>query len=63
MERALGSEASLHAPHLLGIEVAHALRRLVQQDVITNERAEQMLQDSSRFLIERHEHQPLTARI
>ncbi len=63
MERALGSEESLHAPHLLDIEVAHALRRLVQQNAITNDRAEQVLEDFSQLLIERHGHQPLTARI
>jgi predicted nucleic acid-binding protein len=63
MERALAIEESLHAPHLLDIEVTHALRRLVQKNAITNERAEQVLEDFSQLLIERHGHQPLTARI
>jgi len=63
MDRALVPSESLHAPHLLDIEVTHALRRLVQREEITTGRAELGLEDFSNILIERHSHQPLTARI
>jgi len=63
MERALGSADTLHAPHLLDIEVTHALRRLVQREAITPVRAAQGLDDLSQVFIERHAHQPLVARI
>ncbi len=63
MDRALRPSESLHAPHLLDVEVTHALRRLVQLEEITALRAEQGLEDFSQILIERHGHQPLTARI
>ncbi len=63
MERALTPSESLHAPHLLDIEVTHALRRIVQREEITVLRAEQGLEDFSQMLIERHGHQSLTARI
>jgi predicted nucleic acid-binding protein len=63
MERAFEPSAALHAPHLLDIEVAHALRRLAQCEEITAVRAEQGLEDFSQLLIERHGHQSLLARI
>jgi predicted nucleic acid-binding protein len=63
MERLLGPSASLHSPHLLDIEVTHALRRLVQREDITVVRAGQALADFSLLHIERHGHQALTARI
>jgi predicted nucleic acid-binding protein len=63
MERLFEPSASLHAPHLLDIEVPHALRRLVQREDITAERAEQGLADFSQLHIERHGHQALIARI
>jgi predicted nucleic acid-binding protein len=63
MERMLGRPVRLHAPHLLDIEVTHALRRLVQRNDITAQRAEQGLADLSQLFIERHGHQLLTARI
>jgi predicted nucleic acid-binding protein len=63
MDRMLGRPVRLHAPHLLDIEVTHALRRLVQRNDITAQRAEQGLTDLSQLFIERHGHQSLTARI
>ena len=63
MDRALDPSESLHAPHLLDIEVTHALRRLVQREEITTLRAEQGLEDFSQMLVDRHDHQPLTGRI
>lgn len=63
MERALTPSESLHAPHLLDIEIVHAMRRLVQRGEISVTRAEQALADFSKVLIMRHGHQPLTERI
>jgi predicted nucleic acid-binding protein len=63
MERMLEPSATLHAPHLLDIEVTHALRRLVQRGDLTVSRARQGLDDFSHLLIERHGHQLLTMRI
>ena len=63
MKRLFEPSASLHAPHLVDIEVTHALRRLVQREDITAARAEQGLADLSQLHIERYGHQPLTARI
>lgn len=63
MERALAASERLHAPHLLEIEVAQALRRLVQRDEITNVRAEQALDDFAHLVIERHAHPSLLPRI
>jgi predicted nucleic acid-binding protein len=63
MERALAASERLHAPHLLDIEIAQALRRLVQRQEITARRAEQALADYAQLLIERHVHQPLLERI
>ena len=63
MERLFEPSASLHAPHLLDIEVTHAFRRMVQRKDITAVRAEQGLADFSQLHIERHGHQALTGRI
>jgi predicted nucleic acid-binding protein len=61
--RALVSEESLHAPHLLDIEIAQALRRLVQLKEITPARARQALDDFEEVLIERYGHKQLLPRI
>lgn len=63
MERALAASERLHAPYLLDIEIAQALRRLVQRQEITSLRAEQALEDYGQLFIERHIHQPLLRRI
>jgi predicted nucleic acid-binding protein len=61
--RALAAGERLHAPHLLDIEVAQALRRLVQLKNVTAGRAEQALKDFRDFVIERHAHAELLPRI
>jgi predicted nucleic acid-binding protein len=53
----------MHAPHLLDVEVTQVLRRLVQRREVTVARAEQALDDLSRLVIERHEHQSLVSRV
>jgi predicted nucleic acid-binding protein len=61
--RALAPRERLHAPHLLDVEVAQALRRLVQLGEITTLRAEQVFEDHQALVIERHEHTRLLPRI
>jgi predicted nucleic acid-binding protein len=59
----LASDASVHAPHLLDLEVTQVLRRLVLAKQLTLTRAEEAFQDFSQLHIQRHAHQPLTERI
>lgn len=61
--RVLESGERLHAPHLIDLEIAQALRRLVQLKEITAERAQQALDDFDSFAIERHSHRDLLLRI
>jgi predicted nucleic acid-binding protein len=63
MERALVVSERLHAPHLLDIEVAHVLRRLVQRKEITAARADEAFGDLSQLVIERHGHEGLLPRV
>jgi predicted nucleic acid-binding protein len=60
---ALAPEERLHAPHLLDIEIARALRRLVQLAEITTARAQQALDDQAALVVDRHSHQDLLPRI
>jgi predicted nucleic acid-binding protein len=61
--RVLDPAERLHAPHLLDIEVAHVLRRLVLQKQIGADRGALALDDLARLAIERHTHQPLMGRV
>jgi predicted nucleic acid-binding protein len=63
MDRALEASERLHAPHLLDVEVTQVLRRLVQRKEVTVARAGQALDDLSKLVIERHEHQSLVSRV
>ena len=63
MARALDPAERLHAPHLLDVEVAQALRRLVQREEITPTRAQLALEDLTQIVIERHAHAPFLSRI
>ena len=62
-ERALATDEWLHAPHLLDIEIAQAMRRLVHLKEISSSRAQQALDDCQGFVIERYPHQDLLPRI
>jgi predicted nucleic acid-binding protein len=53
----------LHAPHLIDIEAAHALRRLVLQGVTSATRVEAALADLAELRLQRHPHLPLLAAI
>jgi predicted nucleic acid-binding protein len=61
--RALAPEERLHAPHLLDVEVAQALRRLVHLGDIAPARAQQALDDHAALGVDRHAHQDLLPRI
>jgi predicted nucleic acid-binding protein len=63
MDRALDGSERMHSPHLLDVEVTQVLRRLVLRKEITVARAEQALDDLSKLIIERHEHQSLVGRV
>lgn len=54
---------TLHAPHLLDVEAAHALRRYVREHEVTEARAEQLLQNLVELRILRHRHTPLLNRV
>ena len=47
---------SLHAPHLLDLEVAQVLRRLVRESVVSAQRADQALQDLLNLRLTRYPH-------
>lgn len=55
--------AQLRAPHLIDIEVLHALRRLVAGGHLTLDRAHDVRTDYEDLLIVRHPHSPLADRI
>ncbi len=62
-ERVLDPDESLHAPHLIDLEVAQVLRRYVQRGELSPARAERSLELFAQFPIARHSHEPLLPRI
>jgi predicted nucleic acid-binding protein len=61
--RILDPEESLHAPHLVDLEVAQVLRRYWLTGELTARRAEEALADLRDLQLERHPHEPLLARV
>src|SRR4029077_21231106 len=61
--RLLDPRDSLHAPHLLDLEVAQVLRRYVYRREITASRGQTSLELFAKFPIRRYSHEPLLARI
>lgn len=61
--RVLAPEERLHAPHLLDVEIAQVLRRLVQLKQITTSRAKEALDDHLELFIERASPRELLQRI
>jgi predicted nucleic acid-binding protein len=58
----LGTDGDLHAPHLLDVELLHALRRLVSTGGLSQERAADARADFAELTIVRYGHQPLADR-
>ena len=53
----------LHAPHMLDVEVAHALRRCALHGEIDERQGRDSVGDLAAMAIERHGHQPLLERM
>jgi predicted nucleic acid-binding protein len=62
-ERLLSPGRSLHAPHLLDVEVTQVLRRFVAHGQLDPERARQALEDLADLPLERYSHTLLLPRI
>ena len=62
-ERLLTMDSSLHAPHLLDVEVAQVLRRFVARGELKETRAGQALETLRDLPVERYSHEILLPRI
>jgi predicted nucleic acid-binding protein len=62
-DRLFCSDETLHAPHLIDLEVAQVLRRYAATGVLTADRGWQALQDLADFPLERYPHDVLLPRI
>lgn len=62
-ERIADPELALDAPHLVDVEVAQALRRLVRGGELDAATAEDALEDLRALDVERHSHEPLLDRV
>jgi predicted nucleic acid-binding protein len=58
----LDEEEDLHAPHLITVEAAQALRRLRRDGLVTAGRSDQAVTDLLSLRIERHSHEILLPR-
>ena len=56
-------ELSLHAPQLLDLEVLQVLRRYILTDQLSEQRAEEAIQDLVVLDLTRHDHQVFVGRI
>lgn len=59
----LATAPELRAPHVIDLEVLHALRRMVARDELTVHRAADARSDFADLLLIRHPHPPLADRI
>jgi predicted nucleic acid-binding protein len=59
----LAADGDLHAPHLIDVEVIHALRRLVARGVVTVHRALAVRADFGQLALTRYPHHPLADRM
>lgn len=62
-DRILSNRDSLHAPHLIDLEVAQVLRRYVSRGEMYPDRARMALDLFAKFPITRYSHEPLLPRI
>jgi predicted nucleic acid-binding protein len=61
--RRFADDGDLHAPHLIDIEILHALRRLVRGGKLSADRAEDVRTDFTELAITRYGHEPLADRV
>jgi predicted nucleic acid-binding protein len=59
----LEADGDLHAPHLLDVEIVHALRRLVLAGELSEDRASDIRLDFADLVLVRYPHQPLADRM
>jgi predicted nucleic acid-binding protein len=62
-KRIFAVSESLHAPHLLDIEVAQVLRRYVREKMITTQRGQEALEDLAGLPLDRYPHDFLIPRV
>ena len=62
-KRIFSPSESLHAPHLLDVEVAQVLRRYAGEKAITAQRGEEALQDLGDLPLTRYPHDILISRV
>jgi predicted nucleic acid-binding protein len=62
-KRIFSRSQSLHAPHLLDVEVAQVLRRYVREKTISEQRGEEALQDLGDLPLNRYPHDLLLPRV
>jgi predicted nucleic acid-binding protein len=62
-ERIADPGVGLHAPHLVDVEVAQALRRYVMGGEVDEDSAADALEDLRSLDMERHPHEPLLSRV
>jgi predicted nucleic acid-binding protein len=62
-KRIFSGNESLHAPHLLDLEVTQVLRRLARQEVISARRADEAVRDLFDLRVHRYPHFVLLPRI
>ena len=61
-KRMFSPSESLHAPHLLDVEVAQVLRRYVREKIITAQRGQEALEDLGDLPLSRYPHDFLIPR-
>lgn len=59
----LRDDGDLHAPHLVDVEVCHALRRLVATGRLSDDRANDARSDFADLVVARYPHGPLMDRM
>ena len=59
----LAGDGDLHAPHLIDVEILHALRAMRIRDEITEDRAADARTDFAEAVISRYTHEPFSDRI
>lgn len=62
-QRLFRDDDELHVPHLIDVEVAQALRRLVRVGEVTAERAEEAITDLGDLDVHRHAHVDVLERV